>query len=105
MPELALFQNYIELKFFQISKFGAERQILIFEITSNLVSPQLKFEELQLINFKPGFLATKWPNLATLAKCEPVTSWQRYDISVHSARYCVIYLVFVGHNAALPIFL
>ena len=42
-----------ELKFFQISKFGAERQILIFGRTSTLVSNQVMFDKLQFMrNFK-----------------------------------------------------
>ena len=52
-------QQDIQLKFFKISKFGAERLTLIFGRTSTVVRHQLKFKELQLRNFRHGIMAEK----------------------------------------------
>ena len=50
------FQKYIQLMFVQISKFGR---------TSTRVTPELKFEELQLRMFKQVVSTIKKPDLAT----------------------------------------
>ena len=67
------------------------RQILIFERTSTLASYQLKFEELQLMNFKQGILEIKKPTLATL-----VCSWMTRVLTrpdkwpTHVTNLCVL---------------
>ena len=61
LPEV--FTGYLWLqyknKIFQLSKFGAKCQILIFEGTSTLAIHQVKFEEVQIINIKQGIFEIK----------------------------------------------
>ena len=49
-------------------------QILIVGSTSTIGSNQLKFEELQMMNFMKGILAIKEPAVATLASSQNSTS-------------------------------